>query len=325
MMNHIKDNRVYKFLFDNVLIIFLIMLCGILGIVKPLFVSSQNITNVLIQVAINALLATGMTFVILSGGIDLSVGSIAAFSGVFAAFLIRHLGESATLGSVILVVLGVCLATSLVAGLFAGLCISKLNVAPFIATLALLSVGRGFAYIVSGGKPIFELPQQFKWLGQYRLFGVLPVLVILMVVIMVIAHFVINRTAYGRHLLAVGSNEHVAFLSGINVNRIKMSVYIISAFMAALGGIILASKLGTGQPNAAEGYELDAIAAVVLGGTSMNGGKGGMGKTIIGVLTIGVINNGMSLLLVDAYWQKVIMGMIILFAVILDQYRLRNK
>lgn len=324
-MRNFKESKSYKFLLDNILVVFLIVLCIILAIAKPVFMSSQNVMNVLIQIAINALLATGMTFVILTGGIDLSVGSIAGFAGVLSAFIVKRLEGDASLGIVLLVDFGVCVLSSLVFGGFAGFCVAKLNVAPFIATLAMLSVGRGFAYIISGGRPIFELVQEYKWIGQFRLFGALPILIIIMALIMMLASFIIKRTPYGRHLLAVGSNEYVAYLSGINVERIKMSVYLISSFLAALGGIILASKLGTGQPSAAEGYELDAIAAVVLGGTSMSGGKGSMGKTVIGVLTIGVIDNGMSLMLVNAYWQKVIMGMIILFAVVLDQYKLKSK
>jgi ribose transport system permease protein len=324
-MSGFMESKFYKFLSGNILILFLVFLCIVLGIVKPLFVSAQNIMNVLTQVSINALLATGMTFVILTGGIDLSVGSIAGFSGVSSAFLVRLLNENISLDVVILIALCVALFAAFIYGSIVGFCVSKLNVAPFIATLAMLSVARGFAYIISGGKPIFEVPETYKWIGQYRLFGVLPIVILIMLLIMIIANFIISRTPFGRHLLAIGSNEHVAYLSGVNVKKIKIIVYIISAFTAALGGIILASKIGTGQPSSAEGYELDAIAAVVLGGTSLNGGKGSIGKTAIGVVTIGVINNGMSLLLVDAYTQKVVMGVIILFAVILDQYRLRNK
>lgn len=324
-MQKVKKNKYCEFVVENILIALLIVICVFLAFVKPVFISKMNIMNVLIQIAINALLATGMTFVILSGGIDLSVGSIAGFAGVLSAFIVKKFGNEVSLGVVIAVDLFVCIVSSFIFGGFAGFCVAKLNVAPFIATLAMLSVGRGFAYIISGGKPIFQLAHQYKWIGQYRLFNVFPVLILIMLFIMILANFIIKRTPYGRHLMAVGSSEYVAYLCGINIEKVKWSVYLISGFLASLGGIILASKLGTGQPNAAEGYELDAVAAVVLGGTSMNGGKGSMGKTIIGVLTIGVIDNGMSLMLVGAYWQKVIMGMIILFAVILDQYKLKSK
>lgn len=319
-----QNSKTSAFISSNVLILFLIVLCIVMSILKPTFITPENITNVLIQVSINALLATGMTFVILTGGIDLSVGSVAALSGVLAAYVIKLI-PTASVGLSLLITLLVALGVAFIAGSIVGLAVSRLNVAPFISTLAMLSIARGMAYIITDGKPIFELADSFKWMGQYRLFGSIPMLVLLVAVVMLIAYILLSRTPYGRYIYAVGSSEHVAYLSGVNSRNIKYSVYVISAFLAALGGIALSSKLGTGQPSGAVGYELDAIAAVVLGGTSLSGGKGGIGKTVVGVLTIGVINNGLNLLQVNTYWQQIIMGAIILIAVIMDQFKLRSK
>ena len=324
-MNRQFIDKCYREIIKNILVIFLLFMCIVLAIIEPLFLTTGNIINVLIQISINALLATGITFVILTGGIDLSVSSVAAFSGVLAAFLVKRFCLDGSMFSIIIIVIVTCLFSGIIFGGFNGICVSKLNVEPFIASLGTFSIARGFAYIISGGRPIFSLPETFKWIGQYRIGGTFPLLIVLLAIVMGLATFVIKRTPYGRHVLAVGSNEQVAYLCGVNKSQIQRSVYYISSFLAALGGIVLASKLGTGQPNAAEGYELNAIAAVVLGGTSMSGGKGGIGKTLLGVLTIGIINNGMSLLRVNAYWQRVVMGIIIVIAVILDQYRLRTE
>ncbi len=309
------NRRVVK---ENILVIFLAAVCIIFAIVEPRFLSAGNLLNVMIQVAINALLATGMTFVLLTGGIDVSVGSVAALAGVLATYIAKPILGLTVVGAIGLQI-GVALGIGLVFGGVVALSVAKLNVAPFIATLAIASIARGLGYIITGGKPIFELPVSYSKLGQAKIFDAIPVLVVLMIVLMFMAYVVLSRLPVGRHIYSVGSNENVAYLSGISPTRIKLLVYIISAAMAALGGIALSSKLGTGQPAAAVGYELTAIASVVMGGTSLSGGKGGIGRTVIGVLTIGVINNGLNLLQVSSYWQQVVMGLIIFSAVILDQ------
>lgn len=308
---------------ENTLVVFLLWICIIVSIVVPRFLLPQNLINVMIQISINALLATGMTFVIITGGIDLAVGSVAALSGVIVTLVIKQMPGASIF---ICVLLGIILSI-IVGGLCGGVSafsISKLNVAPFIATLAMYSIARGFAYVITNSKPIFGLPDTFNWIGQGYV-GFIPALVIFTVVIIIVSHIILEKTAYGRHIYAVGSNEEVARLSGVNISKIKSSVYIISGILSALGGFCLASKLSTGQPSAAGGYELTAIAAVVLGGTSMTGGKGGMKKTVIGIITIGVINNGLSLMQVSSYWQTITMGAIILFAVALDQVRKKNN
>lgn len=314
-----QKGKALRLISENGLLIFLVALCCVVTFFEPRFLSANNLMNVLIQVAINAIIATGIIFPILTGGIDLSVGSIAALSGVIVAWVIKVVNPQSVVLSLV-IILAVSALVGLVFGSITAFAVSRLNVAPFIATLAIMSVARGLAYIITDGKPIFQLANSFKWLGQARVLGI-PVLVILMIIILVSAWFLLEKMPFGRYVLAVGSNEEVAYLSGVNVKRIKFTVYIISAVMAALGGVILASKLGTGQPAAGEGYEMTAIAAIVMGGTSLSGGRGSIGKTIIGILTIGVINNGLNLLQVSSYWQTVTMGVIILVAVILDQFR----
>ncbi len=313
--------KIKNFFSKNILVLFLLALCVILSILNPTFHTAKNLSNVAMQIAINAMLATGMTFMILTGGIDLSVGSVACLSGVLAAMATKACGEGVSLFTVLLIFIAVILAMGVICGGFIGFCVAKLNVAPFIATMAMLSIARGAAYVVTGGTTITSLPEVYKRFGQFRLFGFIPMLTIVMAVLMIVSHFVLRRTAFGRHVHAVGSNENVAYLSGVNITRVKIIVYIIGSCCSALGGISLSSKLGSALGSMADGYELDAIAAVVLGGTSMSGGKGGINKTFIGCLTIGVINNGMSLMGVSSYWQKIVLGSIILIAFILDQYR----
>ena len=324
MKNKLEARSIKRFCSNNVLILFLICLCILLAILNPTFRTGRNISNVAMQIAINSMLATGMTFMILTGGIDLSVGSVACLSGVLAAMVTKAVGEGITMFHVVLIIIGVALVMGVICGGIVGFCVAKLHVAPFISTLAMLSVARGAAYVVSGGTTVTSLPDVFKQFGQFRLFDAIPMLSIVMIVLMVVAYIVLTRTPFGRHVHAVGSNEEVAYLSGVNTDRIKIMVYIIGAFCAALGGIALTSKLGSAMGSMADGYELDAIAAVVLGGTSLDGGKGGIGKTFVGCLTIGVINNGMSLMGVSSYWQKIVLGTIILLAVILDQFRKKD-
>lgn len=297
-------------------------LCILLSILVPTFLLPQNLLNVLIQISINALLAIGMTFVIISGGIDLSVGSVAALAGIVVTALLKQYPSSTPMMYVIIIFS--VLAVGIVCGGISGLAIAKLNVEPFIATLAMLSIARGFAFVYTQSKPIFGLPPAFSWIGQGYI-GPIPVIVLIMIFCLAIAHIVLSKTCFGRYIYAIGSNEEVAKLCGINVARVKLIIYVISGVLSALGGVALASRLATGQPAAASGYELNAIAAVVLGGTSLSGGKGSIGKTIIGIMTIGVINNGLSLLQISSYWQSITMGLIIMIAVILDKINTRKK
>lgn len=201
-----------------------------------------------------------------------------------------------------------------------GFSVAKLNVPPFIATLAMMNIARGLAYVVTDAKPIFGLPEKFSWVGLGKI-GPVPVSIILMIIVLGISFIVLSKTCFGRYIYAIGSNREVAKLTGINVFKTRFSVYVISGILAALAGLVLASKLQNGQATAAEGYELNAIAAVAMGGTSMSGGRGGILQTIVGLIVIGIINNALSLLGVSSYWQTVAMGVIILIAVVIDQYR----
>lgn len=317
MNNNLETKHISNYIKENSMALFFAVLVLISAIFVPRFIEPTNLVNVMMQIAINALLATGMTFVILSDGIDLSVGSVAALSGIVAAVAIKFFPDAGILTSVLVI-----LATAVVVG---GLCgsivaynIAKLKVPPFIATLAMMSVARGFAFVYTESKPVFGLPDSFGWMGL-RYIGPIPVMVIVMAIVLITAHIVLTRTCFGRYIYAVGSNEEVAKLSGINVAKIKFYVYMICSILAALGGAALASRLQAGQPNAGQGYELIAIAAVAMGGTSMSGGRGGIVQTTLGLVIIGVINNALSLLGVPSYWQTITMGVIILAAVIFDQ------
>lgn len=320
MINKMKTKEFIK---EYALIGFLVLLCLLIYIVEPRFITKENLVNVLIQIAINAFIATGMTFVLLTGGIDLSVGPVCALNGILGALLVKQL-PAMNVGLTLVVGL---LLSVLVAALLGGISafiICRFNVAPFIATLAMMNIARGICYLLTNSKPVYELPESFLWIGQGYL-GPIPFIVILTVVVLAISHIILSRTAYGRHIYAVGSNEEVAKLSGISVGKIKTSVYIICAALSAFAGICLSAKIGTGQPGAAEGYEQYAIAAAVMGGTSLAGGTGGIPNTIIGIIAIGIINNGLSLMQVNSYWQKVAMGVIIAFAVIMDRLKVKAE
>lgn len=298
------------------LIIFLIM-CIVLSILTPTFLLPANLRNVMIQIAINALIGVGMTYVILIGGIDISVGAVVGLSGIVVTAIIKGMSDPSVFTCVI-----VSLAVSVVVGAFCGgingIAITRFKIPPFITTLGMLSIARGLAFVYTQSKPIFNLPDSFSWIGQGYVW-IFPVIVIVMVLVIVISHIILDKTVFGRHIYAVGSNPNVAKLSGINVNRITIAVYVICGVLSALAGVTLASKLAVGQPSAGTSYELLAIAAVVMGGTSMSGGKGNMINTVFGLLTIGVINNGLSLLQVSSYWQGITMGLIILVFVAIEQ------
>jgi len=298
-------------------------MCAVISLFAPRFLLPQNLRNVMIQISINTLIATGMTFVIITGGIDLSVGSIAALAGIVATAIIKNIPGDSVFVSVLIIML-VSIAVGGICGSFSGFVIAKLNVAPFIATLAMLSIVRGLAFVYTQARPIFELPDSFGWIGQGYI-GVVPVIVLIILIVLVSAHIVLDKTSFGRYVYAVGSNEEVSRLSGINTQGVKFAVYVISGILSAFGGVCLASRLATGQPTAASGYELNAIAAVVMGGTSLSGGRGSIPKTVIGLITIGVINNGLSLMRVSSYWQTITVGFIILVAVIFDQLKRRKN
>ncbi|MFZ5979035.1 MAG: ABC transporter permease [Candidatus Zixiibacteriota bacterium] len=290
----------------------------------PTFLMPDNIRNVANQITVIAIIAIGMTMVIITAGIDLSVGSVIALSAVIVAWMIGQFGgESASATTMILASLGGIVICGGV-GAFSGLMITGFRIPPFIATLAMMQVAAGLGYIISRGKPIYQLPDSFVWLGRGvdPLFHV-PYAVILMLVLYAVAHLVMTRTTYGRYIYAVGGNQEAARLSGIRVKLILFSVYAICGMLAGLGGVVMASQLKSGAPTYGLTYELYVIAAVVVGGTSLMGGEGRILGTLIGAFIIAVIQNGMNLVNVESYTQKVVLGLVILAAVLVD--RLKQK
>ncbi len=288
----------------------------------PTFLLPDNLRNVANQITVIAIIAIGMTMVIITAGIDLSVGSLIALSAVVAAWLIAGMGGASSSGWIMaLGATGGILLCGAV-GAFSGLVITRFNIPPFIATLAMMQVAAGFAYIISQGKPIYQIPDSFVTLGR----GAEPLLkipyaVILMAVLYVLAHILMSRTTWGRYIYAVGGNKEAARLAGIRVKTVLFSVYALCGMLAGLGGIIMASQLKSGAPTYGLTYELYVIAAVVVGGTSLMGGEGRIFGTLIGAFIIGVIQNGMNLTNVESYTQKVVLGLVILGAVLLDRLK----
>lgn len=298
-------------------ILALIILMVFVSILNPTFLQANNLMNLMRQLIINGFIALGMTFVILTGGIDLSVGSTLAVTSAIFAGLLQN-GMNTILA--ILIALGL----GLILGLINGFLITKGKLAPFIVTLATMTIFRGLTLVYTDGRPIAGPKDNFafQFLGKGQFFGV-PFQVILFALAFLILWTILNKTDLGRKIYAVGGNEKASFISGINIDKVKISVYVISSLMAVLSGLVLTSRLNSAQPTAGVAYEMDAIAAVVLGGTSMAGGSGSLTGTLIGILILGVLNNGLNLLGVSSFYQQIVKGIVILIAVLID--RKRNK
>jgi ribose transport system permease protein len=288
----------------------------------PSFLKSDNLLNIANQIAVIAIVAIGMTLVIITGGIDLSVGSLLALAAVLAAKFIRDGAggvDASPMGMI-----GSCLAAIMICGLigaFSGAMITRFDVPPFIVTLAMMLVGSGLAYLISQGQSIYQIPDSFIWLGRGAdLFG-LPNAVVVMLVLYGLAHVLMSQMRLGRYLYAVGGNREAARLSGVPVERVLMFAYIASAMLAALGGVIMASQLKSGSATYGNMYELYVIAAAVVGGVALSGGEGKMFGTLTGAFTIAVIQNGMNLTNIESYTQKVVLGLVILGAVLIDRIR----
>lgn len=314
-------NGIVKYFKDNMgIIIALLAMCVFLMIfptTRGTFLTTKNIFNILRQNASNLFLATGMTMVIILGGIELSVGSVIALSGVVAAGCVVNFGLPEIVGFLAAIAVGALV------GMFNGIFICKTNIPPFIVTLASMNITKGIALVLTGGSPIRCMTDMFKFPGAGYV-GPVPTPVILMLIVFVIAVLIVNRTQLGRHIYAVGGNAQAAQFSGINVQKVKFIVYTYTGIMAGIAGVIVASRLYSGQPTAGDGAEMDAIASVVVGGTSMSGGSGRLGGTLIGVLIIGVLNNGLNLMGVDSNWQYIVKGFVILLAVYVDFIRNRK-
>lgn len=315
------ENKAAVFLRENLgIIIALLVLCVLLAVLPATsssFLSTQNMFNTLRQISTNMLIACAMTMVIILGGIDLSVGSIIALSGVIAAGCVSRYELPIAVALIAGALVGV------VIGVFNGFVICKTTIPPFIVTLATMNIARGLAKVYTGGSPVRVVTKEWQFIGAGYI-GPVPVPVIIMIIAIIITALMMNKTKLGRHIYAVGGNTQAAEFSGIKVARVKFIVHAYAGLMAGLAGIILASRMYSGQPTAGEGAEMDAIAAVVVGGTSMAGGSGKIGGTIIGALIIGVLNNGLNLMNVNSFWQDVVKGVVILLAVFIDYIRNRK-
>lgn len=290
-------------------ILIFVGICILASLLSPTFLTEANLTNVLRQVVVVSLLACGVTFIIILGHIDVSLGSVLAFAGVMAASVMAMTG-SITLAVIAGVLVGA------VTGLINGLVITFFRIPSFIMTLATTTVARGLALLYTGGSPISGLGD-FKLIGQGSL-GPFPISVLILVVFVAISWVLLNKTKFGRYVYAVGGNQRAALASGINPDSIVIKAFIFNGILCAVAGIVLMSRINSGQPAAGVGYEFDAITAVVVGGTSLMGGTGTITGTIIGSMIIGVINNILNLMNVSSYWQQIIKGLIIAIAVILD-------
>ncbi|WP_010500584.1 ABC transporter permease [Paenibacillus elgii] len=298
------------------MLIILVLMCVLMAFITPNFMEVTNVINVLKQVSITAILAAGMTVVILTGGIDLSVGSTLALSGVLSVML-----TNAGVNPVISMLAGA--AAGYVVGAINGYFTAAVKLPPFIVTLGSMTYVRGLAYVISGGYPIVLQDVTFKYLGAGT-FLKIPTPIYIMAFVYVVMYFILKYTMFGRHIYAIGGNQEAARLTGIKVEKTLIHVYSISGFLAGAAGVVMAGRLFSGQPMVGVGMELDAIAAVILGGTSFVGGFGRIQGTIIGVLTMGVLTNGLTLLNVDYYWQLVVKGAVIVVAVLLDRLRSRS-
>jgi inositol transport system permease protein len=312
----------------GIFLIFAVMVVAA-SILSPAFLSSINLINIVRQMSVVGLIALGVTGVIISAGIDLSSGSVVGLTAVVAASLAQD-PEYATPFypglhlPLIVAVLAACVVGALV-GLINGSLVAKTRIPPFIATLGTFTAIRGLALLYTGGRPISDLKDAYNFIGQGAVLGV-PVPIIILVIMAVVTHILYAHTKFGKYIYAIGGNEQAARVSGIDAEKYKMLIYVYASFLAGLAGLVVSARIGSGQPGLGVGYELDAIAAAVIGGTSLSaGGIGTVAGTIIGALIIGVLNNILDLMNVSAYWQQIIKGCIIVGAVILDQLKQRGR
>ncbi|MDR1781893.1 MAG: ribose ABC transporter permease [Bacilli bacterium] len=292
-----------------------VLLFIVLSFLSPAFLTSDNLLLVLRQISINGLIAAGMTYVILTGGIDLSVGSILGFSSM-SAVLILNSGVP----SVIAIIAALAIGTAL--GLFNGFFIAKFKLQPFIVTLATVSIIRGLTLVISNSMPVSVRngAQDYLNIGQGYFLGI-PIPVYVLIIVFLLFWFILMKLPFGKKIYSIGGNEEVARLSGINTDRTKIIIYGMIGFTCALAGVILSARLGSASPQAGTGYELDAIAAVVIGGTTLAGGKGSISATFIGVLLIGILSNGLNLLGIQSEYQNIVKGAVILLAVLIDTFK----
>lgn len=317
-MNTVKKIRNYIFA-SNLLGLFLVMIAMtiIFAVLNPTYLSTKNLLNILMAASLSGLIAIGESYLIISGQIDLSPGAVAAFAGVFAALLAQN-------GVPFLLIIVITLAVGAVFGILNAFQVNVLRIQPFIASLAVMSIARGLAYLMCGGKPIFIKDDAFIKVGTTRIMGT-PLPVIILIAAFVIFGVILVKTRFGRNIYATGGNPAAARLGGININRVKLKLFVISACLASLGGIILASRMNTGQPSAGQSVDFDAITAAVLGGIAMTGGTGSLSGTFLGVLILQGFNNGLLLLNISTFWQDVARGLLMIFALTFDFYRKKKR
>ncbi|RRJ65677.1 ABC transporter permease [Paenibacillus oralis] len=308
-----KNSALTAMFKSNIGIIFvLLILCVVLSIVSPVFLTTENLITVLRQVSNNVFLALGMTLVMILGGIDLSVGAIVAVSGTLTVGFMVNNG----IPMPVAILLGIVIGTLL--GFFNGVIITQFKLPAFIVTLATMNIAQGIAYIYSGGRSARITNDAYTQLGTGKLFGFLPLPVLYMVILIVIFIVLLNKTKFGTNIFAIGGNREAARLSGVRIKKVEIAVYTLAGLLSALAGIVLSARMYSGQPSVGQGYEMDAIAACVLGGVSMAGGRGRISGTIFGVMIIGVVSNGLNLMGVSSFWQLLVKGLIILIAVLID-------
>lgn len=324
----VGQGRAGAFLRKYMIIIIFLGFCALLAWFSPnhSFLKPQNLINVVRQITVYGFLALGVTLCIISTGIDLSLGSVLGFSAVVAASLVQQPGwkEAIYPGLQLPMFVGVLAGLSVGAmlGFVNGALIAYTRIPPFIATLGMMQIARGMAYVYSNGRPVSTVTEDFLVLGQGYL-GPIPVPVFIFLVVIVLTHLMLGFTRFGRHIYAIGGNETAARVSGVNLNRTKLGIYTFTGLMAGLGGVILTSRVGSATPALGQGYELDAIAAAVIGGTSFAGGIGTVWGTVVGALIIGVMNNGLDLLSVSPFYQLIVKGAIIIVAIIIDERKNR--
>ncbi|MCD8084402.1 MAG: ABC transporter permease [Clostridiales bacterium] len=293
-------------------VIGLVLLIAIITIIKPRFVSGTNLRNIFRIASINGLLAIGMTFVVLTGGIDLSVGAVMGCAGMYSAYFAQtSMGYPAIAAILVGVLVG------LMFGIFNGVCVAYLKVPAFVGTLGSMSIAEGLTFLLSNAKPIPNLTDSFKKIGGGSI-GALPIPCIIMICVLAVCFILLYKTRYGRYVYAVGGNQNAAHVSGINTKKIICSVYIMAGVLSALAGVITTARVTSGVTSTGSGYETDAIAAVVIGGTSLAGGKGRLWGTIVGILIMQFLSNGLDMLGVNAYYQLLVKGFVVIGAVMLD-------
>lgn len=322
-MAKLKDNSIKKIILNNKgIIAVLIILIILLVITTPTFLTVSNLITLTQQITNNVFIALAMTLVIITGGIDLSVGAIVALAGTISVGLIVDFGLSVPIAVLLALILGIIIGT------FNGLIITRFSLPPFIVTLGSMNIVRGFAYIYTGGSSMRITNDLFNDIGTYRIFGMIPISIAYMIVFIILFSILLSKSKYGTYIYAIGGNREASRFSGLNIANTELFVYVISGFMAAFAGVVLAAKMYSAQPSVGQGYEMNAIAACVLGGVSMTGGIGSVSGTVFGAIVIGIVSNGLNLLGISSFWQLVVMGIIILIAVIIDSkknYLLNRK